>query len=129
MTVTEDPEELRRTIEDDVMGAFRDAFSDLEVEVPEPFRDLLPIGTGDATAVPWRVTGTHTGTFHDVRPTGFPIEVTGATFLVATDDEQRFVRFVDWHTLYRQLGLLMVCRRPQTPDTADADDADQPAIT
>lgn len=41
-------------------------------------------------------------------------------------DGLRFVRFVDWQTFYRQLGLLMVCRRPQTPDTVDADDADRP---
>ena len=128
MPVTEDPGELERIIGDDLMSAFGSAFSNIEIDVPPPFNDLLPIGTGGATAVPWRITGTHTGEFHDVRATGFPIEVTGATFLVDTGGGERFIRFVDWHTLYRQLGLLMVCRRPQTPDTAGADDADQPAI-
>jgi hypothetical protein len=128
MTVTDDPGELRQIIEDDLMSAFGSAFSDIEIDIPAPFEDLLPIGSGDASAVPWRITGRHTDTFHDVRPTGFPIEVTGATFLVDSGGDTRFIRIVDWHTLYRQLGLLMVCRRPQTPDTADADDADQPAI-
>jgi hypothetical protein len=128
MSVPEDPGELREIIEADVRSAFGEAFSGIEIDTPEPFADLLPIGKGDATAIPWRLTGTHTGTFQDVRATGFPIEVTGATFLLDAPGQPTFVRFVDWHTLYRQLGLLMVCRRPQTPDTADADDADQPVI-
>ena len=128
MPVPEDPGDLKQIIEDDLVNAFGSAFSDMEIDIPAPFDDLLPIGKGAATAVPWRVTGTHTGTFHDVRATGFPVEVTGATFLLDKAGGPTFVRFVDWHTLYRQLGLLMVCRRPQTPDTAGADDADQPAI-
>jgi hypothetical protein len=128
MPVPDDPGDLEEIIEADVRRAFGDAFTDLEVEVPEPFAGRLPIGTGPATAVPWRLVGRHTGTFQDVRATGFPVEVTGATFLLDEPGGLRFVRFVDWHTLYRQLGLLMVCRRPQTLETADADDADQPVI-
>jgi hypothetical protein len=128
MPVPEDPGRLKTIIETDVRSAFGDAFTELEIDVPEPFTDRLPIGTGPATAVPWRLVGRHTGTFQDVRATGFPVEVTGATFLLDAPGGPQFVRFVDWHTLYRQLGLLMVCRRPQTPETADADDADQPVI-
>jgi hypothetical protein len=126
MPVPDDPAQLEELIGADVMSAFGKAFSNIEIDIPAPLADLLPIGTGDATAVPWRLTGIHTGTFQDVRATGFPIEVTGATFLLDAPGQPKFVRFVDWHTLYRQLGLLMVCRRPQTPGTFDADDADQP---
>jgi hypothetical protein len=128
MPLPEGSRDLQKMIEADVRSAFGSAFSDVEIDVPEPFKDRLPIGTGPATAVPWRLVGFHTGTFQDVRATGFPVEFTGATFLLDDPDGVRFVRFVDWHTLYRQLGLLMVCRRPQTPATAKADDADQPVI-
>ena len=128
MPLPEGTRDLQEIIEADVRNAFGGAFSEIEIDVPEPFKDRLPIGTGPATAVPWRLVGRHTGTFQDVRPTGFPVEVTGATFLLDDPGGIRFVRFVDWHTLYRQLGLLMVCRRPQTPGTADFDDADQPVI-
>jgi hypothetical protein len=128
MPLPEGSRDLQKMIEADVRSAFGGAFSEIEIDVPEPFKDRLPIGTGPATAVPWRLVGFHTGTFQDVRATGFPVEFTGATFLLDDPDGVRFVRFVDWHTLYRQLGLLMVCRRPQTPGTAKADDADQPVI-
>ncbi len=126
MPFPDNTDELIAMIEEDVRGAFEDAFRDGAFDIPEPFSDRLPIGGGDATAVPWRWRGHHTGTFHEVRPTGFLVEVTGATFLLDGPDGLRFVRFVDWQTFYRQLGLLMVCRRPQTPDTVDADDADRP---
>ena len=126
MPIPENLDDLKTTVADDVRGAFNDAFTDIEIDVPEPFTDRLPIGTGPATAVPWRLVGRHVGTFHDVRATGFSVEVTGATFLLDEPGGLQFVRFVDWHTLYRQLGLLMVCRRPQTPETAEADDADRP---
>ena len=128
MPIPENLDDLKGKIEGDVRSAFQDAFTDIEIDVPEPFTDRLPIGTGPATAVPWRLVGRHVDTFHDVRATGFSVEVTGATFLLDEPGGLQFVRFVDWHTLYRQLGLLMVCRRPQTRETADADDADQPVL-
>ncbi len=128
MPVPDDPDALFELIEADVRSAFGGAFPDGELDIPSPFADLLPIGSGDVTAVPWRWTGTHTGTFHEVRPTGLPVQITGTTFLVDAPGGHQFVRMVDWHTLYRQLGLLMVCRRPQTPGTVDADDADRPEI-
>ncbi len=126
MPVSEEAVEL---VEADVRAAFGEAFPDGRFEVPRPFDELLPIGGDDVAVVPWSWRGTHTGDFREVRRTGLPVEFTGTTLITESEDGLRFHRVVDWLTLYRQLGLMMVCRRPRTVETEDADDADVPDVT
>lgn len=52
----------------------RDAFPDLVTTIEEMVEE------GDRLAIRWRSTGTHTGSFHDVPPTGREVEVFGVTF-------------------------------------------------
>ena len=118
------PEDAVRLVEDDVKAVFGEAFPDGRFLVPQPFRDLVPIGGDDVTVVPWTWQGTHTGDFREVRRTGLPVEFAGTTLITESDEGLRFHRIVDWLTLYRQLGLMMVCRRPRTEGTEDADDSD-----
>ncbi len=130
MPVPTEHDQLLEIVTSDVGAALGSAFTGGGLTIPEPFDSLVPIGDDRVAVVPWRWTGTHTGEFHQVRPTGFPVDVTGTTFLLVDEaDELRAVRFVDWQSLYRQLGLAMVCRRPQTPDTIDVDDVDRPRLS
>lgn len=125
MPVFESSEILVREVRADVEAAFAEALPG-EFAVAEPFGDLLPIGEGEATALPWRWRGTHTGVLGDVRPTGLPVDFTGVTLVRRDGGELLFHRIVDWHTLFRQMGFLMVCRRPRLPGTEDADTIDIP---
>ncbi|MPY85218.1 MAG: hypothetical protein GEV00_18280 [Actinophytocola sp.] len=52
----------------------REAFPDLTTTIEEMVEE------GDRIAIRWRSTGTHTGTFHEVPPTGREVEVFGVTF-------------------------------------------------
>lgn len=52
----------------------RAAFPDLRTTIEEMVEE------GDRVAIRWRSTGTHSGTFHDVPPTGREVEVFGVTF-------------------------------------------------
>lgn len=108
----------------DVETAFGDAFPGGGFEIAE---SLGPVGDGSGTVVvPWVWTGTHLGPFQDIQPTGFAVRIVGTTFLRADDrGEPLHHRIVDWLTLYRQLGMSMVCRRPQTRDTRTADIGDR----
>lgn len=54
--------------------AIREAFPDLHTEIEEIVED------GEGLAIRWRSTGSHTGDFLGVPPTGRPVEVSGATF-------------------------------------------------
>jgi SnoaL-like polyketide cyclase len=117
-------EEAVRLVEEDVTAVFGEAFPDGTFDVPRPFEDRVPIVANDVAVVPWTWRGTHTGNFREVRRTGLPVEFAGTTFITESDEGLRFHRVVDWLTLYRQLGLMMVCRRPRTAGTEDADDAD-----
>lgn len=120
-------EGILRAVTEDVEDVLGLAFPG-HLEVPEELADVLPIGTGTASAVPWVWRGTHEAEFFDVRPTGRPVEVAGVTIL--RDDPDGGVsyhRVVDWHTLYRQLGLLMVCRRPRDTSVDDIDRIDLPS--
>lgn len=123
------PDDAVERVEADVRALFGEAFPDPEspgeeFRVPPPFDQLVPIGGGDVAVVPWSWRGTHTGDFREVRRTGLPVEFSGTTFITESEEGLRFHRIVDWISLYRQLGLMMVCRRPRTEDTEDADDAD-----
>jgi SnoaL-like polyketide cyclase len=118
------PDDAVQLVENDVRAVFGEAFPDGRFAVPRPFTELVPIVGNDVAVVPWTWRGTHTGHFREVRRTGLPVEFAGTTLLIESEEGVRFHRIVDWLTLYRQLGLLMVCRRPRTEGTEDADDAD-----
>ena len=121
MPVHEDVEELVEDIRTDVDAVFRDAFPG-SFEIVEEFRNLLPIGEGDVTAVPWKWQGVHAGVFYEARPTGNSVEFTGVTLVRLDENHERvYHRIVDWQTLYRQIGFLMVCRRPRSPGTEEFD--------
>lgn len=124
MPLPESTDEIIEIIRTDVTDALEGAFPGT-FELVEELAGLLPIGQADATAVPWRWRGRHEDTFLDVRATGYPVDVTGCTIL-RTDERGDLVfhRLVDWQTLYRQLGLVMVCRRPRDPDIPDPDTID-----
>jgi hypothetical protein len=125
MPVYEDVEKLLEDIGSDVHDALNEAFPG-SFDIVEPFADVLPIGERDVTAVPWVWRGVHSGDFYEARRTGNPVEVTGVTLVRLDDGELIYHRIVDWQTLYRQIGFLMVCRRPRTPDTNEVDTIDIP---
>jgi len=110
MPVPENPEELRAAVEDDVRAIFGDAFPG-ELSVPSPFAELLPIGTGNATSVPWQWNGVHKGSFHGLLPTGRPVEFAGITVLRDDGGDLLFHRLVDWLDLYRQIDAVGGARR------------------
>ncbi|MPY77072.1 MAG: DUF4440 domain-containing protein [Actinophytocola sp.] len=63
----------------------RDGFKASILSTREAFPNLMTtieemVEEGDRLAIRWRSTGTHTGTFHDVPPTGRDVEVFGVTF-------------------------------------------------
>ena len=118
------PENAVELVEADVRAVFGEAFSGGTFEIRPPFDELVPIGGSDVAVVPWFWQGIHTGHFREIRRTGLPVEFAGTTFITESEEELRFHRIVDWLSLYRQLGLMMVCRRPRTEDTEDADDSD-----
>lgn len=122
------PDDAVELVQADVEAVFREAFPDGRFEVAEPFAEMEPILTADVAVVPWFWTGTHTGHFREVRRTGLPVEIAGTTFITDSEEGLRFHRMVDWLSLYRQLGLMMVCRRPRTEGTEEADDADVPQV-
>jgi hypothetical protein len=117
------PDDVVELVEADVRAVFGEAF-DGTFEVPPPFEELVPIGGGDVAVVPWFWRGTHTGDFREIRRTGLPVEFAGTTIVTESGEELLFHRIVDWLALYRQLGLMMVCRRPRTVETEDVDDSD-----
>lgn len=125
MPIFETTDELVDEVRTDVEAAFSDAFPG-KFEIAAPFGAALPIGDDDVTVVPWVWSGTHTGVFADIRPTGYDVEVTGVTLLRREGDDLFHHRIVDWHTLYRQMGFLMVCRRPRSPETEEVDSIDIP---
>lgn len=80
---------------------FRDAFSDfattVETAVPE----------GEKLAARWTATGTHTGTFAGVPPTGKQVAMIGVEFLRFADGKivEAWVNF-DMAGLLQQLGVI-----------------------
>lgn len=118
------PEDAVEVVQADVEALFNESFPGVGFTVPPPFDRLAPIGAGDVAVVPWFWEGTHTGDFREVRRTGLPVEFAGTTILTESEEGLRFHRIVDWLSLYRQLGLLMVCRRPRTAATEEIDDSD-----
>lgn len=131
MPIFDSLDELQAQIEADVSAVFADAFPHDEsgdgFSVPEELAGVAPMQTDDASVFPWRWRGLHRGPFFEVRPTGHRVDVVGVTIVTkGGEDGLNFHRIVDWLTLYRQLGLMMVCRRPQSPETFAFDDIDQP---
>lgn len=124
MPLPESLDEIVAIVADDVAGALGAAFPG-ELSLVEDLADVLPIGSTDVTAVPWTWRGRHLGPPPDVRATGNPVEIVGVTILRDRDGELVFHRIVDWQALYRQLGLVMVCRRPRDPDAEDVDTIDR----
>lgn len=122
------PENAAELVQADVESVFREGFPDGTFQVAEPFAEMRPIATADVAVVPWFWSGTHTGDFREVRRTGLPVEFAGTTFVTDSGEGLLFHRVVDWLSLYRQLGLMMVCRRPRTEGTEDADFADRPEV-
>jgi hypothetical protein len=130
MPIPDDPDALRELIAADVASVFQAAFEPTEANdgfsVPEELDRVAPIRGDGATVMPWRWTGLHSGPFFEVRPTGNRVDIVGVTVVTEDGNDVRFHRIVDWLTMYRQLGLMMVCRRPQSPETFEFDDIDQP---
>lgn len=117
MSIIENPDALLRFVQDDVTKFFataiapRDGVQDDGFDVPEAFREAPPTSANGAAAVPWRWRGQHVGTFGEIAPTGGVVDVSGVTLVL--DDGSQLIRIVDWLTLYRQMGMMMVCRRPR----------------
>jgi hypothetical protein len=128
MSVIRSDGSLRDEVEQDVTQAFATAFPGT-FDIVEPFKHMPAIETDHVTVVPWVWNGVHEGTFFDARATGNPVEITGVTMVTDQDGKATFHRIVDWHTLYRQIGFLMVCRRPRSPDTESADLIDIPGAS
>ena len=127
MPVFSDVNKLLEEVSSDVEAALGPAFPGT-FSVAAPFAPLLPIENDTVTVVPWVWQGRHDGQFFEARATGLPVEVSGITMVRIDDRELFFHRIVDWHTLYRQIGFLMVCRRPRSPDTENADRIDIPGV-
>jgi predicted ester cyclase len=65
-----------------IAGAFRDAFPDLR------FRVEIVVAEGDYVAARWTASGTHTGVWGDVEPTGRSVTFSGVN-IFRFDDEGR----------------------------------------
>ncbi len=130
MPVFEAVDKLLEEVGSDVRDALGPAFPG-EFDLVAPFGDFLPIEDDDAnvTVVPWIWRGRHEGPFFEARPTGNLVEVTGVTMVTRKGDDFVYHRIVDWQTLYRQIGFLMVCRRPRSPETEEFDTIDIPGTT
>lgn len=70
----------------------REAFPDLSTTIEEMVEEE------DRLAIRWRSTGTHSGKFHDVPPTGRAVEVSGVTF-ARFAGEQVVEEWVTWDPL------------------------------
>jgi hypothetical protein len=127
MPVFESVPKLLEEVESDVRDALGQAFPG-RFDLVAPFGDFLPIEDANAnvTVVPWIWRGRHEETFFEARPTGNLVEVTGVTMVTQKGSEILYHRIVDWQTLYRQIGFLMVCRRPRSPETEEFDTIDIP---
>ncbi|MFI0776799.1 flavin reductase [Streptomyces sp. NPDC021212] len=81
--------------------AIREAFPDLHTEIEEIVED------GEELAIRWRSTGSHTGDFLGVPPTGRPVEVSGATF-THFEDGRIAEEWVTWdpRQLLEALGII-----------------------
>jgi steroid delta-isomerase-like uncharacterized protein len=116
------PGYLRRTASDDSAQS-RDQFKSAILSTRDAFPDLTTtieemIQEDDRIAIRWRSTGTHSGTFYEVPPTGREVEVFGVTF-ARFDDDMVVDEWVTWDPvqLLTALGIISLTgarRRPQT---------------
>lgn len=83
------------------ISAVREAFPDLRTEIEEIVED------GDRLAIRWRSTGSHTGVFLGVPPTGRQVEVSGSTFARFEGDTvaEEWVTF-DSRQMLEALGII-----------------------
>lgn len=80
----------------------RAAFPDLTYEVPAP-----PIADGHRVATTFRITGTHSGAFRGVPPTGVALDVAGLSMFEVEDDRvRRMWSSLDSLAFATQLGLI-----------------------
>jgi steroid delta-isomerase-like uncharacterized protein len=80
------------------------AFPDLSFAVEEPV-----ISAGDRVVARWTMTGTNTGSFMGLPPTGLPVEVVGVDVIEAAGDLVRRVDgYFDGGAVPRQLGMQVI---------------------
>lgn len=113
-----DSDEVKRLVREDVLeGLARrrdddqpDGFDRDELERGFRFLDRgrggLPVLVGDVAGVAaWRTEATHDERFQGIPPTGHEVEITGCTYVLTGEDPMQFVRFVDWASVFAQLGV------------------------
>ena len=85
----------------ELIGGFHAGFSDTQIEV------LAQIAEGDLVATRWRFTGTQTGTYLGLAPTGKTISWTGMQ-IDRFSDGKIAETWVNWdmYSMFEQLGLL-----------------------
>lgn len=83
------------------LKGYRQSFPETTVEV------LMQVGEGDMVATHWRFTGTQTGTYLGLEPTGKTVTWTG-TQIDRFEDGKIAESWVNWdmYTMFKQLGLL-----------------------
>lgn len=89
--------------------ALQDAFADLHFE-PGPM-----VVEGDRVVVPWLMTGTHTGAFASLPPTGAALRLPGVDVLELGPDGISTVHgYFDRQTFAEQLGLQVAVQPPDS---------------
>ncbi|MEM7122093.1 MAG: ester cyclase [Pseudomonadota bacterium] len=83
------------------LKGYRQSFPETTVEI------LMQVGEGDTVATHWRFTGTQTGTYLGLEPTGKTVTWTG-TQIDRFEDGKIAESWVNWdmYTMFKQLGLL-----------------------
>ena len=83
------------------LKGYRQSFPETTVEI------LMQVGEGDKVATHWRFTGTQTGTYLGLEPTGKTVTWTG-TQIDRFEDGKIAESWVNWdmYTMFKQLGLL-----------------------
>lgn len=83
------------------LQGYRQSFPETTVEI------LMQVGEGDRVATHWRFTGTQTGTYLGLAPTGKTVTWTG-TQIDRFEDGKIAESWVNWdmYTMFKQLGLL-----------------------
>ena len=83
-------------------AGYRDAFPDLRIEPSG-----APLVEGEFGCVPWRLAGTHEGSFAGIPASGRFVTVLGIHYLELADGRVRQARgFFDLYDVATQLGLL-----------------------
>ena len=113
-----DSDEVKQLVREDVLDGLArrrdddepDGFDRQELEVGFGFldgrRDGLPVLAGDVAGVAaWKTKATHDARFQGIPPTGHPVEITGCTYVLTDENPPQFVRFVDWASVFAQLGV------------------------